>query len=81
MSFTLDTPSVTPPPESPPDRPAPLLMIERRLRQQFADVAAERIRSCVDEASAALAGARIRQFLPILIERQAAEALRRQRSR
>jgi hypothetical protein len=59
-----------------PERPTSLLLIELRLNERFPDVCRQRIRSCVDEAAAATAGARVQQFLPILIERRAADALR-----
>ena len=59
-----------------PERPTSLLLIELRLRQRFPRVCPQQIRSCVDEAAASTAGARIQQFLPILIERRAADALR-----
>ena len=50
--------------------------IEARLRHQFPTVPAELVRGCIDDAVQATAGAIVRNFLLILIERQASDALR-----
>jgi hypothetical protein len=62
-------------PEVPAERPASLRSIELRLSARFPAVGRDRIRSCVDEAAIRFTGARVQPFLPVLIERQAADAL------
>ena len=52
------------------------MSIEGRLRQRFPTVPAELIHAYVDDAALDCAGARVRNFLPILIERRAGDALR-----
>ena len=47
------------------------MSIESRLRQRFPTVPAELIHAYVDDAALDCAGARVRNFLPILIERRA----------
>jgi hypothetical protein len=49
--------------------------IEARLRQRFPAAAAVFVHACVEEAARNCADARVRNFLAILIERRAAEAL------
>lgn len=56
--------------------PVPALVtIEASLRRRFPAVAPGFIHACIDDAAAECAGARVRNFLPILIERRASEAL------
>jgi len=50
--------------------------IERRLRERFQTVPETLVRDCIEDATLELAGARVRGFLYILIERRAADALR-----
>jgi hypothetical protein len=49
--------------------------IRSRLRQRFPGTSADEIDACLYGAVMELASARVRNFLPILIERRAAEAL------
>ena len=51
-------------------------VIEDRLRGRFPRVPPEQIRLCLDEAAVRADTARVRNFLPILIERWAAADLR-----
>ena len=68
----MTTPAALPDPEV----TRTLGSIEGRLRQRFPTVTAELIHAYVDDAALDCAGARVRNFLPILIERRAADALR-----
>jgi len=49
--------------------------VRSRLRQRFPSIPADAIDACLYGAVIELAHARVRSFLPILIERRAAEAL------
>jgi len=65
----------SPAPLHDPDLGRVLPLIAARLRQRFPGETAETIQLAVDAAAARGAAARVRTFLPILIERWAADAL------
>jgi hypothetical protein len=64
MGIQFDATSSTAPTGGHADRPASVLLIELRLGERFPDVCSERIRTCVDEASATTAAPGIPRFRP-----------------
>jgi len=49
--------------------------VERRLAAKFPEVPAQRIAAAVSDSNAKLASARVRAFVPVLVEKEAREVL------
>jgi hypothetical protein len=60
-----------------PDETRMLLQISARLRSRFPEAEPDRLRRAVEAAFHELDGARIRDFVEILVEREAASSLTR----
>jgi hypothetical protein len=57
-----------------PDLGRAIPVIEARLQVRFPDLSSDRIRRCVNQAVARSETAKVRNFLPILVERWATAA-------